>query len=72
MNDNPENVEKDRPLKVRIEHLSFDSHGKYMDVEAHADYVDITIGGTENEKFSVTLDDWKIIDVEVRKLLKQG
>jgi hypothetical protein len=72
MNDNPENVEKDQPIKVRIEHLSFESHGNYMDVEAHGDYVDITIGGTENEKFSVTLDDWKIIDSEVRKLLKQG
>jgi len=42
-------------LKVRIEQLSFESCGTYMDVVVHTDYVDITIGGTENEKFSVTL-----------------
>jgi hypothetical protein len=71
MNTDKESEEKDRLLKVRIEQISFESHGKYMDVEAHTDYVDITIGGTENEKFSVTLDDWEIIDAEICKLLKQ-
>jgi len=69
--DKEDSTEKDRPIKVRIEHLSFEVNGKYMDVEAHTDYVDITVGGNENEKISVTLDDWKIIDTEVRKLLKQ-
>jgi hypothetical protein len=62
----------DKPVVVRIEQLSFESNGVYMDVEAHTDYVDISIGGTENEKFSVTLADWKIINEQVTKLLKQG
>ena len=48
----------DPPLKVRVEHISFESQGEYMDVEAHTDYVDITIGGTETTRFSVTLEDW--------------
>ena len=62
---------EEKLIKVRIEHLSFESCGEYMDVIAHTDYVDITIGGEENAKFPVTLEDWEIIDVEVRKLLKQ-
>lgn len=63
---------EDKPIVVRIEQLSFESNGTYMDVEAHVDYVDITIGGIENEKFSVTLADWKIINEHVTKLLMQG
>jgi hypothetical protein len=49
-------------LKIRIEQISFESNGEYMDVVAHTDYVDITIGGIENTKFSVILEDWKIIN----------
>jgi hypothetical protein len=59
-------------FKVRIEQLSFESNGEYMDIVAHTDYVDITIGGIENGKFSVTLDDWKIINKKVIEILKQG
>jgi hypothetical protein len=62
----------EKQLKVRIEHLSFESCGEYMDIMANTDYVDITIGGPENVKFQVKLEDWEIIDAEVRKLLKQG
>jgi hypothetical protein len=58
-------------LKIRIEQLSFESNGEYMDITAHTDYVDITIGGVENSKFSVTLDDWKIINKKVIEILKQ-
>ena len=58
-------------IKVRVEQISFESAGRYMDVVAHTDYVDITIGGTENEKFPVTLEDWKKINQEVLKILKQ-
>lgn len=58
-------------IKVRVEQISFESNGQYMDVVAHTDYVDITIGGTENEKFSVTLEDWQKINQEVLKILKQ-
>lgn len=68
----PQEPVEDKPVVVRIEQLSFESNGTYMDVEAHADYVDISIGGTENIKFSVSLADWKIINEQVTKLLKQG
>lgn len=58
-------------IKVRIEHVSFDSSSEYMDIVAHTDYVDITIGGIENSKFSVTLEDWEIINKKVVELLNQ-
>jgi hypothetical protein len=58
-------------IKVRIEQLSFESCGEYMDVQVHDGYVDITIGGVENEKFSVELEDWKIITQRVFELLEQ-
>ena len=59
-------------IKTRIEHISFESNGEYMDVEVHTDYVDISIGGPENAKFTVTLEQWKKINTQVIKLLKQG
>jgi len=58
-------------LKVKIEQLSFESHGTYMDVESHDGYVDITIGGIENEKFSVTLEEWQIINEHMLKMFNQ-
>jgi hypothetical protein len=58
-------------FKIRIEHLSFESYGEYMDVEAHDGYVDISIGGIENTKFSVTLEEWKKINKQIVKLLKR-
>lgn len=58
-------------IKVRIEQLSFESAGQYMDVVVHDGYVDITIGGIENEKFSVELEDWQIITQRVFELLEQ-
>jgi hypothetical protein len=59
-------------IKTRIEHISFESEGDYMDVESHDGYVDISIGGVENTKFSVTLEQWQEINAQVVKLLKQG
>lgn len=58
-------------LKVKIEQISFELHGTYMDVEAHDGYVDITIGGVENEKFSVTLEEWKIVNEHMIKMFNQ-
>ena len=58
-------------LKVKIEQISFESHGTYMDVESHDGYVDVTIGGIENEKFSITIDEWQIINKKILELLKQ-
>ena len=58
-------------LKVKIEQISFESQGTYMDVESRDGYVDITIGGTENEKFSVTIEEWHIINEHMIKMLNQ-
>lgn len=58
-------------LKVKIEQISFESQGTYMDVESHDGYVDITIGGVENEKFSVTLEEWHIINEHMIKMFNQ-
>ena len=58
-------------LKVKIEQISFESHGTYMDVESHDGYVDITIGGIENEKFPVTLEEWEIINEHMLKMFNQ-
>jgi len=62
----------EKSVTTRIEHLSFEVNGSYMDVESHDGYVDITIGGIENEKLSVTLEEWQEINEHVVKLLKQG
>ncbi len=58
-------------IKTRIEQISFESNNTYMDVESHDGYVDITIGGTEGEKFSVTLVEWQEISAQIIKILKQ-
>ena len=58
-------------MKTRIEQISFESHGTYMDVESHDGYVDITIGGIENLKFSITLEEWEIINEHMLKMFNQ-
>jgi hypothetical protein len=58
-------------LKTRIEHISFQSNNEYMDIESHDGYIDITIGGTENSKFAVTLEEWQWINEKVIELFKQ-
>jgi hypothetical protein len=58
-------------VKTRIEQISFECQNTYMDVESHDGYVDITIGGTEKEKFSVTLEEWQEISAQIIKILKQ-
>jgi hypothetical protein len=58
-------------MKTRIEQISFESQGIYMDIESHDGYVDITIGGIEMEKFSVTIDEWQIINKKVLEIIKQ-
>ena len=58
-------------MKTRIEQISFESQGVYMDVESHDGYVDITIGGIEMEKFSVTIEEWEIINEHMLKMFNQ-
>ena len=65
-----ENADKEK-LNFRIEHVSFQSHRVYMDIEWHHGYVDISIGGNETEKFSVTKEDWEMINKKVLELLNQ-
>ena len=58
-------------LKTKIEHISFENEYEYMDIELRVDYIDISIGGTENSKFPVTLEEWKHINKTVLQLFKQ-
>jgi hypothetical protein len=62
---------KKSSLITRVEHLSFESMGVYMDVERHDGYVDISIDGPGNTKMAITLEDWKTIDKKIRELLSQ-
>lgn len=59
-------------VKTRIEHISFECNGEYMDVEAHDGYVDISIGGVENIKLAVSLEEWQEISSRITQMLKQG
>jgi hypothetical protein len=63
-------MKADRGLIVRIEQLSFESMGVYMDVEKHDGYIDVSVDSSER-KIALTEDDWKIIDKKVRELFKQ-
>lgn len=58
-------------LKTRIEHISFENGYEYMDIESRIGYIDISIGGIENSKFAVTLEEWKHINKTVLQLFKQ-
>ena len=58
-------------IKFRMEQVSFQSGSAYMDAVVHDGYLDLTIGGTENEKFSITIEDWEIINQKIRELLNQ-
>jgi hypothetical protein len=57
-------------LTRKIEQISFkDENGVYLDVNVCDDYVEISIDGSK-EKISLTLEDWKNIDKEIRRIFK--
>jgi hypothetical protein len=58
-------------LVTVVEHISFESQKEYMDIESHIDYISITIGGTENAKFSVTRKEWEHINKKVIEIFNQ-
>ena len=58
-------------LVTVVEHISFKSQKEWMDIESHIDYINISIGGTENTKFSVILEEWKHINTKVLELFNQ-
>jgi hypothetical protein len=64
-------IKSSSTIITRIEHISFQSNNEYMDIERHEGYIDISIGGTENAKFSVTPEDWEEINQKVLELFKQ-
>jgi hypothetical protein len=57
-------------LTRKIEQISFkDENGVYLDVNVCDDYVEISINESK-EKISLTLEDWKSIDKEIRRIFK--
>lgn len=57
-------------LTRKIEQISFkDENGVYLDVNVCDDYVEISINESK-EKISLTLQDWKNIDKEIRRIFK--
>ena len=58
-------------LVTVVEHISFKSQKEWMDIESYIDCIKISIGGTENTKFSVTLEEWKHINKKVLELFNQ-
>jgi hypothetical protein len=59
-------------LTRKIEQISFkDENGVYLDVNVCDDYVEISINESK-EKISLTLEDWKNIDKEIRRIFKDG
>ena len=57
-------------LTRKIEQISFkDENGVYLDVNVCDDYVEISIDESK-EKISLTLEDWKNIDKEIRRIFK--
>jgi hypothetical protein len=58
-------------LQRKIEQISFkDENGKYLDVTVCDGYIEISIDDQMDHRMSLSLDDWKSIDKEVRRLFK--
>lgn len=65
------------PLKIKVEHLSFEDEGQFLDIKLHIATNTISINTAEmivskdrvaDCEFHITFEDWKQIDKEVRKL----
>jgi hypothetical protein len=58
-------------LKRKIEQISFkDENGNYLDVTVCDGYIEVAVDDNKEHRISLTLDDWKSIDKEVRRLFK--
>ena len=58
-------------LTRKIEELSFrDEEGNYFDVSVHDGYIEISINDSKEDRMGLTLEDWKYLDKEIRRIFK--
>lgn len=58
-------------LTRKIEELSLrDEGGNYFDVSVHDGYIEISINDSKEDRMALTLEDWKYLDKEVRRIFK--
>ena len=58
-------------LTRKIEELSLrDERGNYFDVSVHDGYIEISINDSKEDRMALTLEDWKYLDKEVRRIFK--
>lgn len=58
-------------LTRKIEEISFkDEGGKYFDVSVHDGYIEIAINDSKEDRMGLTLEDWKYLDKEIRRIFK--
>ncbi len=58
-------------LTRKIEEISFkDEQGKYFDVSVHDGYIEIAINDSKEDRMGLTLEDWKYLDKEIRRIFK--
>ena len=58
-------------LRRKIEEISFkDEEGNYFDVSVHDGYIEISINDSKENRMGLTLDDWKYLDKEVRRIFR--
>ena len=58
-------------LTRKIEEMSFrDETGNYLDVKVNEDYIEVSINDSKNDRIGLTLEDWKQLDKEIRRIFK--
>lgn len=58
-------------LTRKIEEISFrDEEGNYFDVTVHDGYIEIAINDSKQDRMGLTLEDWKYLDREIRRIFK--
>jgi hypothetical protein len=58
-------------LTRKIEEISFkDERGNYFDVVVHEGYIEIAINDSKEDRMGLTLEDWKYLDKEIRRIFK--
>ena len=58
-------------LTRKIEEISFkDEQGKYFDVSVHDGYIEIALNDSKEDRMGLTLEDWKYLDKEIRRIFK--
>ena len=59
------------PLTRKIEEISFrDETGNYLDVKVCEGYIEVSINDSKDDRIGLTLEDWKQLDKEIRRIFK--